>query len=74
MLVGGRMKDDRWMIGLEHLIQAGFIADGADERDDGGLGTVLVAQLGLQLVGAVLVNIKDEQTAGLVAHDLAAYP
>ena len=72
MLVGGRMEDDRWMIGLEYLIQAGFITDGADERDDGSLGTVLVAQLGLQLVGAVLVNVKDEQTAGLVAHDLAA--
>ena len=67
MLVGGRMEDDRWMIGLEYLIQAGFIADGADERDDGSLGAVLVAQLGLQLVGAVLVNVKDEQTAGLVA-------
>ena len=56
MLVGGRMEDDRWMIGLEHLIQAGFIADGADERDDGSLGTVLVAQLGLQLVGVPSFN------------------
>lgn len=64
MLVGGRMEDDRWMIGLEHLIQAGFIADGANERDDGSLGTVLVAQLGLQLVGAVLVKSKMSRRRG----------
>ena len=72
MLVRRRVKDDGRMIGVEHIVQTCFIADGADEGDNRSFGTVLVFQFGFQLIGAVLVDVKNQQTAGLVAHDLTA--
>lgn len=42
MLVRRRVKDDGRLIGVEHLVQSCFIADGADEGDNRSLGAVLV--------------------------------
>ena len=42
MLVRRRVKDDGRLIGVEHLVQTCFIADGADEGDNRSLGAVLV--------------------------------
>ena len=72
MLVGRSMKDNGRMVGVKHLIQTGFVADRADQCDDGSLRAVLVFQLCLKLVGTVFIDVEDQQPARLVAHDLAA--
>ena len=72
MLVGRSMKDNGRMVGVKHFIQTGFVADRADQRDDGSLRAVLVFQLSLKLVGTVFIDVEDQQPARLVAHDLAA--
>lgn len=72
MLVGSCVENDRGMVGFKNFVQTLLIADGTNQRDNGGLGTVFVAQLGLKLIGAVFVDVKNQQTTGLVAHDLAA--
>ena len=72
MLMRRGVEDDRRVVGLEHFVQALDVADGAYQRDDRRVGAVLVAQLGLQLIGAVFVDVEDQQPARLVAHDLAA--
>ena len=72
MLVRRRVEDHRGMIRLEYLVQTLFVADGADEHRDRDVPAILLLQLHQQLVGAVLVDIKDEQFAGLKAHHLTA--
>ena len=72
MLVGGGVEHHRRVIGFKHLIQALDVPDGPDQRHNGRIGAVLVAQLHLQLIGTVLINVKDEKLPGPVAHDLAA--
>ena len=72
MLVRRRVEDHRGMIRLEYLVQTFFVADGADEHRDRDVPAILLLQLHQQLVGAVLVDIKDEQFAGLKAHHLTA--
>lgn len=58
MLVGGCMEHDRRMVGFKYFVQTRFVTDGTNQGDDGGIGTVLVFQLGFQLIGTVLVDIK----------------
>ena len=72
MLVGSCMEHNGWMIGFKHFIQTLDIADGADQRDNVDICTVFIAQLHFQLVGAIFVNIENQQLARAVAHDLAA--
>ena len=72
MLVGRSVKDNGRMVGVKNFIQAGFVADRANQRDDGSLRAVLVFQLCLKLVGTVFIDVEDQQPARLVAHDLPA--
>ena len=60
------------VVGLKHLVQPLFVPDGADQHLDGGLAAVFALQLHLQLVGTVLVNIKDQQPGRAEPHHLAA--
>ena len=72
MLVGRRVEHHRGVVGLKHLVQPLFVPDGADEHGHRDIAAILLLQFHLQLVGAVLVDVKDEQLAGLEPHDLPA--
>ena len=72
MLVGRRVEHHRGVVGLKHLVQPLFVPDGADEHGHRDIAAVLLLQFHLQLVGAVLVDVKDEQLARVEAHHLPA--
>ena len=72
VLVRRCMEHHSGVVGIKNLVQTFFIPDGADEHRDRDIAAVLLLQFHLQLVGAVFVDIKDEQLAGLEAHDLTA--
>ena len=72
MLVGRCMEHHSGVVGLKHLVQPLFIPDGADQHGHRDVAAVLLLQFHQQLVGAVLVDIKDQQLAGPEAHHLAA--
>ena len=72
MLVCCRMEHHSGMIGFKNLIQTLFIADGANEHRYRDIPAVLLLQLHQKLIGAVLVDIKNKQLAGLEAHHLTA--
>ena len=71
MLVGSGVIDDLWTVGAENLVQAAAVADRADERDKVQVG-ILLAQLQLDSIGVVLVDIENHQLFGVVRGDLAA--
>ena len=60
------------MICFKNLIQTLFIADGANEHRYRDIPAVLLLQLHQKLIGAVLVDVKNKQLAGLEAHHLTA--
>ena len=72
MLVCCRMEHHSGMICFKNLIQTLFIADGANEHRYRDIPAVLLLQLHQKLIGAVLVDIKNKQLAGLEAHHLTA--
>ena len=72
VLVCRCMEHHRGVIGIKNLVQTLFIPDRADQHRDRDIAAVLLLQFHQQLVGAVFVDIKDEQLAGLKAHDLTA--
>ena len=71
MLVGSRVKDNRWPICFENGFQLIVIPYGTDEHAQ-SVRAVFSRQLLLQVVGVVLVNIKDNQLRRLLGHDLTA--
>ena len=71
MLMGGRMIDDIRVIGGKHLLQFSFIPHGSDQRHQIQLG-IVHAQLLLDLIGVILVNIKYNQLLWIVPGHLAA--
>ena len=72
VLVCRRMEHHRGVVSIKYFVQALFIPDGADEHRDRDIAAVLLLQFHQQLVGAVFVDIKNQQLAGLEAHDLTA--
>ena len=72
VLVRGGVEYDRRVVGFKNLVQTFFVADRTNQGQDGRCRAVPPAQLGFQLVGAVFVNVKNQEPPGLVAHDLAA--
>ena len=72
MLMGRCMEHHSGVVGLKYLVQPLFIPDGTDQHGHGDVAAVLLLQFHQQLVGAVLVDIKDQQLAGPEAHHLAA--
>ena len=72
MLVSRRVEHHRGVIGLKHLVQPFFVPDGAHQHRYRDIPAVLLLQLHQKLIGAVLVDIKNKQLAGLEAHHLTA--
>ena len=72
VLVRRSMEHHRGVVGIKYLVQTLFIPDRADKHRDRDIAAVLLLQFHQQLVGAVFIDIKDEQLAGLEAHDLTA--
>ena len=72
VLVCRSMEHHRGVIGIKNLVQTLFIPDRTDQHRDRDIAAVLLLQFHQQLVGAVFIDIKDQQLAGLEAHDLTA--
>ena len=72
MLMRRRVKDHRGVVGFKHLVQPLFVPDGAHQHGHGDVPAILLLELHLELVGTVLIDIKDEQLARVEFHHLAA--
>ena len=71
MLVGCGMADHVGPVGVEHVAHPALIPHGADEGDQVKAG-IAALQLHLDIVGVVLIDIKNYQTAGREGRHLAA--
>ena len=71
MLVGCGVIDDLRMVLLEHLEHTPAVADGADQHHEVQI-RILFAQLQLDGVGIVLIDIKNDELLRIVPRDLAA--
>ena len=71
VLVGGGVIDDLWMVLLKDLEHAAAVADGADEGHEVEI-RILLAQLQLDGVGVVFVDIEDDELLRMVPGHLAA--
>ena len=72
VLVRGGVEDDGGFVFLKDGVQPALVADGADAHEDGAVRPVVLFQLAFQLVGAVFVNVEDDEQFGAKAHHLPA--
>ena len=71
VLVGRGVVDDLGMILLKDLKDTPAVADGADEGHKVQI-RILLAQLQLDGVGVVFIDIENDELLGIMARDLAA--
>ncbi len=71
VLVGGRVVDDVRMILFKDFEHLAAVADGPDKRDKIEL-RIFFAELELDVVGVIFVNVKDDQLLRIVPCDLPA--
>ena len=72
MLVRRCMEDDAWLVLGEDLVEAIAVAHRADQDLELELVAIEALELVLQLVGVVLIDVKDNQAGRLETGDLAA--
>ena len=71
MLVGRRVIDDLRPICIKYHLHPAAVPDRADQRYQVQIGVFLLQFL-LDIVGVVLVNIKDNQLLGMMSGNLSA--
>lgn len=69
--MGRRVEDQVRLIGVQQIVHPSPVPDGTDAHVQRQL-RVLPAQLHLDVVGVVFVDVEDHQPPGLVPGDLAA--
>ena len=71
MLVGRGVEDQLRSVGIQHIVHAGGVPDGADEGHQIQVG-ITPLELHLDVVGVVLVDVEDDELLGVGLGDLAA--
>ena len=72
VLVRGGVEDDGGVKFRKQRVQFALVADGADAHEDGAVRPVALPELAFQLVGAVFVDVEDDEQFRLKAHHLPA--
>ena len=72
VLVSRRVEHDFRPVLGEYLVQTALVPNGADEHLHGTILTVSVLQFPLQFVGAVFINVENNQLFRRKAHHLTA--
>ena len=66
------VEDDGGPVFRKEGVQLALVADGADAHEDGAVRPVALPELAFQLVGAVFVDVEDDEQFRLKAHHLPA--